>query len=357
MAAAKHDINTAEGKAVLEQIEANIERAASLAEADNADALAELETENEALIVSLVGKDSIKAKKKARDDWRAAATVQEKPKGKDVKPKAEAAPTKTYHDYPGVDELINLAAEKVVEGVQQHVKANVTAEEIAQIGFDMWTIIPNSKQDPDIMGDSDDAKKASGAFKEAAGKALASTGMDAFEVERALERLWRNVQVKRSDVRAQRLRNLDNDNEQATKDRELFAGILKDKPEDARASQWVANHYEASLVGAGERDALDYHIKKHGGVIQADQLPERLKAIVEAAPEALETKASKAALETPEAKLTAAVDVLNSAVKKAEKVIGERDEISNASDDVRSAQRQRLEKIIESAKQMLKATI
>ncbi|RCH68727.1 hypothetical protein DT019_08615 [Streptomyces sp. SDr-06] len=357
MAAEKNDINTPEGKATLEQIAANIERAASLAEAENVEALEELGAETEALITSLRGKDSIKAKKKARDDWRAAATVQEKPKAKSksVAPKEEAPPVKTYDQFEGVQELVNLGAEKVVEGVQLHVKASAMAEEIATIGFDMWTLIPNSKDLPDVMGDSDQAKKASGALKQAAGEALARSGMDAYDAEKELEKLWRLVQAKRTDVRAQRLRNLDSDNEQAQADRKRFAAVLKGKPDDVPASRWVADQYNTSLIGASERDAIEYHIKKNDGVLVLDALPARLRALVEFEPAMLEPK-SAAELESPDVKLTAAVDVLEAAAKKVGKHFSA-EEIAAASDEVRTKERERLENIIELAKEMLKATI
>ena len=76
----KQDVSTEQGVAIVEQVDANIERIKSLAEAENAEGMDELNAETEALISSLSGTGSIKVKKEKRDALSAAATV----KGNDV---------------------------------------------------------------------------------------------------------------------------------------------------------------------------------------------------------------------------------------------------------------------------------
>lgn len=272
--------NTAEATdhaRIVEEINANIERAKSLAEADNAEALEELNTETETLISRLParGKDAngqswTAVKKELRNGFKAAAMVQEKPAEKkaatkkaEVAKKAEAAPVVTYDQFEGVPELVEMGAAQVVEGARLHIKTSTTAKDIAAIGLDMWRRMPNVKMNgPDILGDTDPAKKASTALKKAAGEALAATGdLDPYDVKTAVDKLWRSVQAQRTDVRAEYLRGLDADNEEAEEERKRFAAILKDKPEDVPVSKWIADHYGVSLKGQTELARERYHEK------------------------------------------------------------------------------------------------
>ena len=355
MAAEKNDINTPEGAAALEQIEANIERAASLAEAENAEALAELENETEALIVSLSGKDSIKAKKKARDDWRAAATAQEKPKakakGKAVAPKEEAPPVKTYDQYEGVPELINMGAEKAVEGIKLSQKASETARELSEIILDMWLRIPNSNKKPDLMGTSDEARKGAAALYTKVAEALGASGMAAHHADREVKRIIRSVQSQRSNARAAFLRSIDENKE----NRAVFQDVLADKPDDVLASRWVAAHYETSLIGQGEREALLYYVKNN----TVASVPPNLEALLKIEPgiiTELQQRAQPALEGTPDEKLTAVVNMLEGEFKKVTKAV-KPEEIESASDQVKTAQRTRLEAMYEEIKKLIAATL
>ncbi|MFF7408690.1 hypothetical protein [Streptomyces lydicus] len=328
-------VTTDEGAKVLEQINANIERAASLVEADNADGLAELNKETEALISSLSGKGSIKIKTDKRAEFKAAATAVEKPKGKGVATKDEK-PEISLTDIEGVTELINMGAEKIAEGVRLHAKTSVTATEIAHVILDMWRRIPNKDGNPDILGDSDVAKKASGELYRIAGQGFERNE----EMELALSKLQRSVQEKRADVRAEYLRGLDN--EDATEEREHFAAILKDKPADVPASRWVADRYDTSLVGPGERKRLAYHTKKEDG----SEVPEDLKPI------AALVAAEGGKEESADDRIAALVKKLTGDVKKAKP-----EDFESASDEAKEKARADLEKLHKAIKDMIAATL
>lgn len=187
--------------------------------------------------------------------------MQEKPASKAVATKPEPAPVAQYTDYEGVPELVAMGAQKVTEGVRLHIKTSVTAKEVAAITLDMWRRIPDKDGNPDIKGTSDAAKKASGDMTKTIGEALGKEGLDAFDVKEALKKLSRSVQTQRTDVRAEYLRSLDGDTDEAAEEREHFADILDAKPDDVPASVWVANHYGVGLKGEIEKSRERYHAK------------------------------------------------------------------------------------------------
>ncbi|MGW4986303.1 hypothetical protein ACWEQ3_01450 [Streptomyces mirabilis] len=255
----RNDVTTEAGAKVIAEIDANIERANSLAEADNVDALAALKEETETLIASLAGKGSIGVKKEKRDAFTAASQAQPKAK---AEPKAEVISAKDYTAYEGVSALVAMGAERAAEGVRMHIKTSTTAKEIANVILDMWRRIPNKDGNPDIKGDSDAAKKASSALYKAAGEALGKEGLDGFDVEQAVKKLIRSVQTQRTDVRAEYLRSLDEDTEDATEERKHFAALLADKPEDASAAEFLAAHYGVGLKGEIEKSRERWQAKQ-----------------------------------------------------------------------------------------------
>jgi hypothetical protein len=262
----RNDVTTDQGTAVIEQIDANIERAASLVAdgSDTTDAVAELHAETESLISSLSGKGSIKIKTEKRAAWTAKVdplkpAAEPAPKAEVVKKDVvEGVPVKTWDQYEGVQELVTLGAEKVADGVKAHLKTSTLAKDVAAIGLDMWLRIPNKAGQPDLMGDTDPAKKASGALLREAGEHFE----DNYDTKTALKKLMRSVQDQRSDVRAEWLRSLDEDTPIALERREIMAKVLTGKPDDKPASEWVANIYGASLLGTTERKRLEYEAKK-----------------------------------------------------------------------------------------------
>lgn len=264
MMAGRNDVNTPEGEAVIAEIDANIERAASLVEAENVDGLKELSEHTETLISSLAGKGSAAIKKAKRDAWTAAATAQPKPKAEVAKaPKEGVVIDKTWEQFEGVKELVTMGAERVAEGIRQHQKMSELAGEIAAVTFDMWLRLPNKEELPDLKGASDRAKKAAGEMYALAGKGFERT----HDNEEALNSLQRGVQRKRTDVRAQWLRSLDEDTEEAAERRALFGKALAKKPKNVSYSQFVAaSLYDAPtmLKGEGEKAVERWKQKQEG---------------------------------------------------------------------------------------------
>jgi uncharacterized Zn finger protein (UPF0148 family) len=265
---------TNEHVTTVEQITANVERAGSLAEAENAEGLEELGKETETLISSLPSRGKVELpgrdkavtfaalKKELRDAWRGASQAQPKPEPKPA-PKAEVIPAKDYTAYEGVSELVAMGAERVAEGVRMHIKTSTTAKEIAHVILDMWRRIPNKDGNPDITGASDPAKKASSALYKAAGEALG--GEDAYEVEQAVKKLMRAVQTQRTDVRAEYLRSLDEDTEDAAEERKHFAKMLEGKGEDIPVSEFLANSYGVGLKGEIQKARERYQAQLESG--------------------------------------------------------------------------------------------
>lgn len=341
---------------IVEEVNANIERAKSLAEADNAEALEELHTETETLISRLPargkaanGQSWTQAKKELRNGFKAAATVQEKPAEKKAEvAKKETAPVVTYDQFEGVPELVQMGAQQIAEGARLHVKASTTAKDIAAIGLDMWRRMPNKDGNPDILGVSDPAKKASTALKKAAGKALAEAGdLDAFDADQAVSKLWRTVQAMRTDVRAEYLRGLDGDNEEAAAERERFAKILKDKPEDVPVSKWIADHYGVLLKGQTELQRERYH-EKMAALTAGKEAGEGDEGDDEGDEE--EKKAITSG--TPDEHLKALVAKLLRDVGSAKP-----DEFEKASEEAKASVRDDLEKALNAIREMVKAVL
>ena len=330
--------------ATIEQITANIERAQSLAEAENVEGLEELNKETETLISGLPSRGKIPDgsftftayKKAARDDMRKASQAQPKQEakaGSAVAQRAETAPAKTYADYEGVSELVSMGAEKVAEGVRLHIKASVTAKSIAEIILDMWRRIPDKDGNPDITGKSDAAKKASSALYKAAGEAL--QGEDEFEVDKSVKSLIRSVQLQRTDVRAKYLRHLDEDSEDAAEERKHFAKLLEATPEDMTASQWLAHHYGVSLKGEIEK-ARERQRELRGGETEGDSEPD--------------------ADENPEDEIRSAVKIIRKGIAKvdADKFAAQFEALE---DDAQEEIKKELDVLLDALKAMIKATI
>lgn len=250
---------------IVEEVSANIERAKSLAEAENVEALEELNTETETLISRLPargkttnGQSWTAAKKELRNGFKAAAMVQEKPaEKKKAEPKAEVA-VKSFEDFEGVTELVALGAEKATAGITAHIRTSHMAAEIAGVLLDIRKRIPNKDENPDLDARSDQAKKAATALYVASAEQMAKAGTDEFEYVQALKKLQRAVQYQMSTAQANYLLSLDTDEKEAAR----FTKVLEGKPEDMPASEWVANKYELRLKGQHEIDRENYAKKK-----------------------------------------------------------------------------------------------
>jgi hypothetical protein len=342
----------------VEQIKANIERAASLAEAENAEGLAELAKENEALVSSLpsrgkFGDESFaKLKARLRAEFRAAAQVQEKPAAKAVAVAAKAkegAPVKAWDQFEGVKELVTLGAEKVAEGVRLHKKTSDLAKEIAAVTFDMWTRIPNKDEIPDLKGTSDQAKKAAGEMYRLAGEGFERT----MENEDALRKLQRSVQTQRTDVRAKWLRELDEDTTDGADGRALYGTKLADKPDDMSVSEFVATKLYGSaamLKGEGEKSLERWHAKQQA--LEAAGSNNDDQGEGEGEGEGSGEGGGTSEDTTPDERVTRLVKKLKADIGKAKP-----EDFEAASEKTRETVREELEKLYKAVKEMISATL
>jgi hypothetical protein len=334
----------------VEQAQANIDRAVSLAEAENVEGLAELSKEHETLVSSMPSRGKILTgdmtwaafKKASRDDFRKASQAQPKA---ETKPKAEVIPAKDYTAYEGVSELVTMGAEKVAEGVRMHIKTSTTAKEIASIILDMWRRIPNKDGDPDITGTSDPAKKSSGAMYRAVGEALAKDGLDAYDVEQAVKKLMRAVQTQRTDVRAEYLRSLDADTEEAAEERQHFAKLLETNPAGGPVSEFLAAHYQVGLKGEIEKARERYHAAKLEG-------PKGGEAITTGGGAGDDESDDDAQGTSPDDEIRAVVRLLRKDVAKAKP-----ESFEAASDETKTEVREELEALYKAIKDMITATL
>ncbi|MCR8576454.1 hypothetical protein [Streptomyces sp. Isolate_219] len=160
-------------------------------------------------------------------------------------PAGEIEPTADYAAVPGVSDLVTQGTQALVDGVNLHLKASVTAREVARIILAMRVRLPNSAGDPDLRAESYKARAAAHDMYKATGKQLSG---DAFDVDVAVKKLERSVQNAMSDVRAEYLRSLDTDKKEAAR----FKAIIKAAGRGAKPSEAVAAHYDFPLKGKNE---------------------------------------------------------------------------------------------------------
>jgi hypothetical protein len=249
---------TADHSATLEQIAANIERAASLAEAENVEGLGELSAETEKLISSLPargkapnGETWTSEKKNARAAFKAAATVAEKPEPKVVKAAEVKLSTEDYHSVKGVPELVTKGAKLFADGTRMHVKLGNVATEIARVLLEIRVSMTDKAGVPDIKASSQGAKSASSDIITQAGELFRAGGDENLtreDGEKILKKLQKSVQNAMPTVRAEYLRELDSKPEEAQR----FELITKDAGEGKSVSEAVAEYYGVALVSRYE---------------------------------------------------------------------------------------------------------
>lgn len=309
---------------VSEEVSGNIERVRSLAEAENAEGVATLVTETNALIAQLPADDRAELTKAL-----AAAAA-----GQDRAVPAVAKPM-TYADYEGVTGLIALGAEKGAAGVRQNIKTATTAFEVAAITLGMWVRMPNEDGDPDLMGNSGPAKAATKKLYRDIGAALKGSSLDSFDVKQGSRALVRSIQSSRTDVRAIYLRGLDADTPEGALERQRYARILADKPEETDVSAWVARHYDVSLKGRTELQREYHHAKK---------------ALPAAAAKPPEPVSEAAQPQTPDESVSSFVDRIMADFEAVDPATFE-----SASEETKAVAREKLEKISDAINAMMEA--
>jgi hypothetical protein len=302
----------------VEQIAANIERAGSLAEAENTDGLEELGKETETLISGLPTRGKTPAgdktwaqfKQESRNAFRDAATVAEKPKAAEV---VVLETTEDYREVEGMDALIDEGAGVISEGVTLHLKASQTAYNLGRKLLDVRLKL-KVKGAPDLKAKSQAYRDASGALKAKAIMQLREGGVDEFDAQEAAEKLWKSMNNQTGDVLADYAKELDGVR-RADFD-SLFTEVAKAHPA-LEPSEAVSAYYGIDLVGPREKARLKAKAKaelaaKAQAALEAGKTDEAEELEHEA--EALDGKkeltlAEKVAAEGK--KLTKAVKVLD----------------------------------------------
>jgi hypothetical protein len=299
----------------IEQISANIERAGSLAEAENAEGLEELNKETEALISGLPIRGKTPAgdktwaafKQESRNAFREAATVAE------PKPSTEVVTLETTEDYrsvEGMEDLINEGANVISEGVKLHLKASETAYNLGRNLLNVRLSI-KVKGAPDLKAKSQAYRDASGHLKAQAIVQLREAGVDEFDANEAAEKLWKSMQNQTGDVLADYAKELEGP--RRTDWDGLFGEVAKAHPA-LSPSEAVSAYYGIDLVGPREKARIKAAEKR--------ELAEKAKQALEAGntDEAEELEAEAKALEgkaepTPGEKAKADVKKIKSGAK------------------------------------------
>ncbi|MFE1959238.1 hypothetical protein [Streptomyces sp. NPDC059479] len=207
--------------ALTAEIKANIERAQSLAQGGQEDALKELVGETEGLLKSLKGTGSVKLRATLRDELTEAL----KAKGAEVpdadEPAGETSADESQGDEkPGVvegtvipadvAELIDRGAETALEAINLGVKMAEVAESVSQIQLAMRKKSTHKSGLPDLLANQ---KPTRDRAKDIYYRVAAQLSPEDVDKADALDSLKRSVQNKNSDVLVGYLRGLDADKE------------------------------------------------------------------------------------------------------------------------------------------------
>ncbi|MFF1597700.1 hypothetical protein ACFVYV_09410 [Streptomyces mirabilis] len=222
--------------AAVEQAQANIDRAVSLAEAENLEGLAELAKEHEELVSSMPSRGKIPTgdmtwaqfKQASRDDFRKASQAQPKPeatKAVTKAAKAEAAPA-DYAKFEGVKDRVNAAIGLITDGVKLHVKTSQTARQAAEMFLDAQRRIITAEGVPDLKCLSPEAIQARKDMYEGARTILAAESGDADHAKALVNKFRTAVQNQMSDVLVGYVRSL-SESESGREEYETFYGEVK----------------------------------------------------------------------------------------------------------------------------------
>ncbi|MEW2302585.1 hypothetical protein AB0958_21875 [Streptomyces sp. NPDC006655] len=249
-----------------DQVVSNIERARSLAEAENTEGLAELAKETEDLISSLPSRGKVpgdldgqswtQLKKKFRDGFREAAQAQPKPEPEPSKavakraPKAEAV-LPDYSKFEGVAERVDAAVGIMHDGAKLTVKVAQTARQAAEMFLDGQRRIIRPDGLPDLTTTTPEALQARKDMITTTKAKLADEGGDAEHAAKLVDKFWTSVKNQMSDVRIQMVRALDDSPEEFA---EHFAKIAELKPElaELKPSEQVFKFYDIATKSKRE---------------------------------------------------------------------------------------------------------
>jgi hypothetical protein len=237
-----------------EEIAAATERVQSLAEAENAEGVAELKAETEGMINDLPTRE-----RTALRATLAAAAKAQKPEPKaevEVKPKAaEVELQSDYHNYPGVAELVAKTAERIKEVASTKFAGG---RELANMTFDAWIRITTKDGVPDVNGVTQAAKGVTIDAFDMVVKNLPEEGTDAVAdgIREEINSIKKSMQNAREDVRVEYIRALEHSPEEAAR----FAAITEGK--EGSVVDVVAEHFGTTLLTRSEKAKLARDTKK-----------------------------------------------------------------------------------------------
>lgn len=305
--------------ATMEQIWANIERAASLAEAENTEGLAALDKETEDLIVSLPQRGKAndidswaKFKQDSRNAFRAAAKAQPKPEPKAAKAvakaaKAEAAPA-DYSKFEGVKDRVNAAVSLITDGVKLHVKTAQTARQAAEMFLDAQRRILTTDGVPDLKTTSPEAIQARKDMYEGARKILAAESGDADHAKALVDKFRTSVQNQMSDVLVGYVRSL-SESESGREEFETHYVKVKEAHPELDPAEAVFTFYDIPRMSKRELSAANQAAK-------SAKLKELEKAAEKGDTEAVEA-IEEIKAETVQEKIVGDVERAETAIKAA----------------------------------------
>lgn len=230
------------------EIDGGIERIAVLTAEGNADGAAELANEVEGMISAIKGRSAAVVQRKK--DYRAQLTSAQNPElaAKDATAEVAVKMPETIAEVEGLDELVNLGAERVREVTEHNYRGG---RAIAEILLDIRRRIILPDGTPDLNARSHAAKQASAEIYDRVTSKLPAEGEseEADGIRDSITSIKRSAQSAMTDVRVEYLRALDNSDPQEL---ELFAAAIKG---NGKPSEEIAAHYGIKLMNRAELEA------------------------------------------------------------------------------------------------------
>lgn len=305
--------------AAVEQAQANIDRAFSLAEAENVEGLAELAKEHEDLVSSMPSRGNIPTgdmtwaafKQASRNDFRKASQAQPKapePKAAELELKAKAdAAAADYTTVEGVKERVDATVKLVAEGSLLQVKMAQTARQAAETFLAGQRLILTKEGLPDLKCVEPKSTKARRDVYDLAREELAKQG-DPAHAKSLVAKFKTAVHNQTSGVLVGMIRALDDSPEEFA---QHYSKIAELKPELAglTPSEQVFEYYGIPRQSKQE-------------IMAAREAEKRAKvAELEAAKEAAKEGDSEAAEKVEELKTVSVQEKIVNDVERAEEAI------------------------------------
>lgn len=143
-----------------------------------------------------------------------------------------------------IAEIIEYGAASIAAGIREHRHMADLGREVGRLQLAMHTKLQNRMGEPDLRGVSGEAKEATRRLF----SVIAQLLPDDYATD-DMTRLTKAMHNHKSDARAEYLRSLDEDSEEA----ELYRSIIDASPADTPSAA-VAAHYGFSLQGRRDKE-------------------------------------------------------------------------------------------------------